>query len=327
MAYSGNSSAATLQQITASAGTAITGAAGSSAATLQTISATGTAVQTENGSMLKTAQYATKSMTGFWQAPKTAQRAIKSMSGFSGVVATMSKRGQIPAHIMETWPIGAMVKTARWGIKTAQAVTGSIGSTVKIAQYGIAAKTGYFAITAVSAKIARYPIKSMTAAPVVGSTFSTFAMHTEWQGLSQYTNYPFNSFAQFNGMYLGASSGGLFVLSGATDDGVNIDAVARVGVTDFGTSRLKKVEYAYVGYRTTGDCVLRMITNDAQTRDYRMPTTGETGLHVKRVKLGKGVIARYYQFEIRNLNGADFDLNTLEIKPTIQTRRVQGGRA
>jgi hypothetical protein len=48
-------------------------------------------------------------------------------------------------------------------------------------------------------------------------------------------------------------------------------------------------------------------------------------LHGNHVRLGKGLEARYWQFEVRNQGGAYFDLNTIELKPTKLRRRV-GGR-
>lgn len=255
------------------------------------------------------------------------QLAHKSMTGITGIVAAMSKQGQTPIKSMVTWPTGVMSKTGQMSVKLMSGANGAIGSMSKAAQFGMAVKTGYFNITATMAKTGHMPVKSMTAQPGIGSNYSTVSMHTEWQALTQYTNYPFNSFAIFNDIFLGASGTGLYVLSGANDAGTNIDAVARVGIADLGTSHGKKVEYVYVGYRATGDMLLRLNTNDSHVRDYMVKYNGETGLHVKRVKLGKGVVARYWQFEVQNINGADFDLNTLEIKPTILSRRVSGGRA
>lgn len=152
-------------------------------------------------------------------------------------------------------------------------------------------------------------------------------MHTERQALSTYTNYPFNSFARFNGVYLAAGDGGVFALSGATDDGAFIAAAARVGLTDFGSSHLKKVDRMYVGYRADGDMILRVFTNENDVRDYALKATGKTGLHGNHVRIGKGVQARYWQFEIQNKDGADFDLNVMECMPTRLRRRVGGGDA
>lgn len=166
-----------------------------------------------------------------------------------------------------------------------------------------------------------------TGARTIGANFSTVAMHTESGALTTYAGYEFNSFAQFNGVYLGAKSDGIFALSGATDAGVLIDAAARVGITDFGTSHLKRVERCYVGYSTDGAMILRVVTDGDATRDYRLLPTGKSGVHGNHVRIGRGVEARYWQFEILNMEGADFSLDMLEFKPTTLHRRIGGGNA
>jgi hypothetical protein len=40
------------------------------------------------------------------------------------------------------------------------------------------------------------------------------------------------------------------------------------------------------------------------------------------VKIGKGLRSRYWQFELVNIDGADFDLDTIEFHPVLLTRRV-----
>lgn len=161
-----------------------------------------------------------------------------------------------------------------------------------------------------------------TGARSVGATFSTVAMHTENLALTTYTNYEFNSFAKFNGVYLGAKTDGIFALSGATDAGVLIDAAARLGITDFSTSHLKRVERCYVGYRTDGSMVLRVLTDGGESRDYLLTATGQSGAHGNYVRIGRGVEARYWQFELLNRDGADFQLDMMEFKPTVLRRRA-----
>lgn len=160
-----------------------------------------------------------------------------------------------------------------------------------------------------------------------GNVFPAITMHSETGALTRYTNFPFNSFAVFNGMYLAASSEGLFMLGGATDNGALISAAARVGMTDFGTSFLKRVDRSYVGYRTDGNLVIRVYTDEVDSRDYMLQATGRLGLHGNHFRIGKGLRARYWQFEVQNQNGADFTLNSIELKPTQLRRRIGGGDA
>lgn len=166
-----------------------------------------------------------------------------------------------------------------------------------------------------------------TGARAVGANYGTVVMHTESNTLTTYSNYEFNSFAQFNGVYLGAKSDGIFALSGATDNGALIAAAAKVGITDFATSHLKRVERCYVGYSTSGEMILRVITDGDKSRDYLLTPTGKNGVHGNHVRIGRGVEARYWQFEILNKGGADFELDMLEFKPTVLRRRVGGGNA
>lgn len=162
-----------------------------------------------------------------------------------------------------------------------------------------------------------------TAAVAAGSA-QTLVLQTERQALTTYSHYPFNSFAAFAGLYLGASDDGLFALTGADDAGVPIQAVARLGVTDFNTSHLKRVNKVYVGYRAEGDLVLRVITDELYTRDYRVRAQHGGGIRGNHTVLGKGLEARYWQFELRNQNGADFAVDTIEVQPQPLRRRIGG---
>lgn len=157
---------------------------------------------------------------------------------------------------------------------------------------------------------------------------NTLVMHTERQALSQYTNFPFNSMCRFAGTYLGASDQGIFALSGNTDNGALISAAARVGISDLGTSFIKRVDRVYVGCRADGPLVLRIITDEGATRDYAVAAPQpqyNNQLHGTHVRMGRGVEARYWQFELRNQNGSNFSVDMIELKPTKLRRRI-GGR-
>lgn len=165
---------------------------------------------------------------------------------------------------------------------------------------------------------------SIAAAPTF---YPALVMQTETQALTQYDDYPFNSFAAFNGAFLAASEDGVFVLAGDTDNGTLIQACARVGMTDFETSHLKRVDRCYVGYRASGDMVLRVICDETDAREYRLADTHESGLHGNHVRIGRGLYARYWQFELENRLGSDFSLDMIELEPTKLRRRRGGGDA
>jgi hypothetical protein len=152
-------------------------------------------------------------------------------------------------------------------------------------------------------------------------------MHTEKQAFTTYSNYQFNDFAKFNDVFLASGPGGLFILAGDTDDGAIINAAVRVGITDFSTSHLKRISRMYVGYRSSGDMTLVVTTDETASRSYALRSTGATGIHGNHVRIGKGIRARYWQFELDNDNGADFELTMMEVKPDILRRRIGGGDA
>lgn len=149
-------------------------------------------------------------------------------------------------------------------------------------------------------------------------------MHTEVQALTQYSNYAFNSLAQFNGRYFGASGSGIFELVGDTDDGAPIASVVRLGITDFNTTFLKAVDRLYVGYRALKDMLVRVFTDETTITSYTLPATAETGIHTGRVKVGKGLSSRYWQIELQNTAGADFQIDVVDVKTTPYQRRING---
>lgn len=152
----------------------------------------------------------------------------------------------------------------------------------------------------------------------------TFAINTKSSGLSEYTNFPFNSFAGFGQTYLAAADDGLYELAGDTDDGANIAAAIRTGLLDFGSSLSKRMPRAYLGYTSTGNLVLKVVHSDQGVlrEDWYELTTTQGAPDTRRFKLGRGPKARYWQFELVNANGADFDVDTLRLYPLILERRI-----
>jgi hypothetical protein len=67
-----------------------------------------------------------------------------------------------------------------------------------------------------------------------------------------------------------------------------------------------------------GDYVLRVLTRDGKTYNYRV--TAADGRSVK-INMGKGLRSRYFAFELVS-TGQDFDLDTLEFIPLVADRRV-----
>lgn len=232
--------------------------------------------------------------------------------------------------------IGAMSAALRGIALAAHGATGAIGTCrLVLPVAGVLAATGFTpAVGAATLTLPMLLLYATGSGATVGSGASpdsaalpAFVMHTETGAITQYVNYAFNSFAAFGGTYLGANAEGLFVIAtGDADNTTLINAAARVGITDFGTSFLKRIDRCYVGYRADGNITLRVYTDEVNVRDYMLEAYGKGGLHGNHSRIGKGLAARYWQFELIS-NGADFELNALELKPTHLRRRIGGGDA
>lgn len=211
--------------------------------------------------------------------------------------------------------------------------TGIVGSASLILPVLDLQATGYTPI--IGRAVLTIPMLRMQATGTTGQTsggstddvFRSWAINLGTSALTEYRNFNFNSLIRFAGTYLGASDEGVFVLEGSDDNGAEIEAWAKTGISDFGSSHIKSIPRAYVGYRADGNLILRVTTDGGQQRDYLIEKSASPGLHGNHARIGKGVKSRYWQYEIRNVNGADFAVNVIEIQPTTLRRRIGGRNA
>lgn len=138
-------------------------------------------------------------------------------------------------------------------------------------------------------------------------------MNTENGALSEYYNYGFNSFALFNGVYLGAGPDGIFQLYGDDDEGMNIKAKVKTPLLDYGDSHQKRGNDVYVGIDTTGEISVSVYTEDAIENECAPVAAGQTGFNVLKFKTGKGVKGQYYSVLIKNNHGDDFILDKISM--------------
>lgn len=148
--------------------------------------------------------------------------------------------------------------------------------------------------------------------------FTTWAVNTRTGAVTEYQNFEFNSFAQVGHKYIGTSDSGLYELNGDDDDGTDIIAQIRSGYAQFGGSKYSSFKAAYIGMRGNGDIILKLDTGDGKTYTYQ---TVVQDMQSTKVRLGKGLRARYFAFELIS-TGPDFDLDTIEFIPLVAQRRV-----
>ena len=143
--------------------------------------------------------------------------------------------------------------------------------------------------------------------------------------LSEYDNYLFNSLAQFNNQLYGANDDGLYVMGGDTDAGAVIPAELKSLLLDFGTSRLKRMRSAYLGYTSTGELVMkvRSVDNGQMSEHwYKACPIVADAPRTSRMLIGQGLRSRYWQFELVNIDGADFEIDHIEMHPLVTNRRI-----
>jgi hypothetical protein len=158
-----------------------------------------------------------------------------------------------------------------------------------------------------------------------GEDYLAWVMNTETFGVTNYENFRFNSMCGFGGAYYATDGEKIYRLDGDTDDGTAIDAEISLGATDFGSSFLKSADRAYLGLRSDGQMVLKVIT-DEKTEDWYQLEAVPTALGQTRVKIGKGLKARYWRLSLRNKAGGDFSLDSLRLIPLKLTRRIGHGQ-
>jgi hypothetical protein len=126
---------------------------------------------------------------------------------------------------------------------------------------------------------------------------------------TQYTNFNFNSFVNFNGVTLAAGSGGIFSLDGDTDNGVSIDAYFEPVVSDIGVIRAKRMRYLYTELRLHGSLDIEIAVDEGSSQTYRVT---DTDMKAKRHRttISKALHGTYWLYQFKNVNGADFSIDT-----------------
>jgi hypothetical protein len=155
---------------------------------------------------------------------------------------------------------------------------------------------------------------------------ATPAGEAKVRAFSTYDNFPFSSFATFNGKGYGAGPDGVFLLEGDTDNGDKIPAWVRTGLLDFDSRRAKRMESIYVGYTSDKRLVAKVVTTNEGIKVENWYTMRERQIasdsREGRIEVGKGLTSVYWAFELHNEDGADFALDVVALWPVFLDRRL-----
>ena len=149
--------------------------------------------------------------------------------------------------------------------------------------------------------------------------FPAWAINYETNAPSRYDSLPANSMCIFNGKTYMACAAGIYEIGADDDAGRPIHASATVAQSNFGSTKNKRIPYVYVGMRSSGAMQLKAIANNQSDRYYALNAVGGA-VRGSRADLGKGLEGQYWQFRVDNVNGADFELDSIEFKPAVLSR-------
>jgi hypothetical protein len=142
-----------------------------------------------------------------------------------------------------------------------------------------------------------------------------FVMNLSHFGVTEYNNFPFNSFANYHGtgIYIGASEEGIFLLDGEDDNGVKINSAIQFGVEDLWKNFINRLREGFVNMRG-GPLRIELILDEGRLTPVTMDLQSLTNvIHEERLKPPRGLKNRFFSVIIKNLGGSDFDLESLRI--------------
>jgi len=139
--------------------------------------------------------------------------------------------------------------------------------------------------------------------------------------VTDYIGYDFNSMAYFNRKFLGGNNQGIFSFGGNKDNGLNINARAKMPILDSFQDVIKKARDAWLTCRTDGQMMLVVHFEEGDPYEDIFEETGRA-LEL-RGKLPKGIKERFMAFEIRNVDGSDFDNNNLRFTTDTIRRKIR----
>lgn len=152
------------------------------------------------------------------------------------------------------------------------------------------------------------------------TNMSTWVMNPENYAVYNYS-FGFTETTVFDKKYLMADDTGLYELGGTTDNGETVVSSITTAALDFGAESIKQVPAVLLGTNGT-DFILKVSIDGDRTARYQINYLPDE-LGTKRIKLGKGLIGKNWQFTLINEN-EEFDLDSFEFYPIVFKRKHNG---
>ena len=150
---------------------------------------------------------------------------------------------------------------------------------------------------------------------VATKVFRGVSINISHFGISEYTDFPFNSFANFNGKLLAAGGiiqKGIWSIEGKKDNGMPINIRIRTGSHDFFRGIMRRIRDTWITFRSNGPILFRFIPDETRDPIDRI-VDGNKEIHETRVRPPLGLKNRFFTFEVQNINGSDLDLDSFAV--------------
>jgi len=142
-------------------------------------------------------------------------------------------------------------------------------------------------------------------------TFHAICCSPLLRGVTDYTNFAFDSFFEHEGKYYGVTSAGIYLLEGTTDAGTAIAAYLESGKGDFGEPTIKNVRDVYALSDLNGTSTLNLKAEDYATGQ-TYTATGDGTLLNRKWRCSIGVQGQSWQWKISNSAGSGLSIRRLE---------------
>jgi hypothetical protein len=150
--------------------------------------------------------------------------------------------------------------------------------------------------------------------------YLAYLFSPETNSTTNYNNYNFTSAAIFNGKYVFGSSSGLYEYGGDNDDGTLIKVELETAAIGFGTSNLNLVPAIYLGVSNDAALYLKVRVDGKAECHYKL-NKKTNNLDTRKIDLGKGLIGRYFQFELVTTANT-FNLESIDFFPLELRRKI-----
>lgn len=159
-------------------------------------------------------------------------------------------------------------------------------------------------------------------AEIPTAQIATLVVNTITNSTVTYEQYPYNSFAEFNGMYLAAGPGGLYQIeTGDLDGAAPILSSILTGELTLSSEQQKRVVSIYVGMRSENALSFSVTTDENETASYPVDPYNVAVIKARRAIVGKGLRGKYWQFGVKN-DGGDFGIDSISITAVPTSRRI-----